>query len=162
MQNRVQRRNTDLVNDGHIILMVCLVLMLPCFAAVLIKEDPGQQPHHKVGMQLDSMETGIQYMGSSILMASLSHLEVALHDEWRRQEDDEEEEVCDTDESPPTATPRSFLVTYLLYFRRTLLPSALSRYTIRRLSFTQLLTSVIGIPMCLDHFGIYIVFPAIW
>ena len=42
---------------------------------------------------------------------------------------------------------------YLLYFRRTLLPSASSGYTIGRLSFTQLLTSVIGIPISSYHFG---------
>ena len=33
-----------------------------CYPTVLIREDPGQQPHHKVGMQLESMETGIQYI----------------------------------------------------------------------------------------------------
>ena len=42
----------------------------------------------------------------------------------------------------------------LLYFRRTLLPSASSGYTIGRLSFTQLLTSVSGIPISLYHFGL--------
>ena len=42
---------------------------------------------------------------------------------------------------------------YLLYFRRTLLPSASSGYSICRLSFTQLLTSVIGIPISSYHFG---------
>ena len=41
----------------------------------------------------------------------------------------------------------------LLYFSRTLLPSASSGYTIGRLSFTQLLTSVIGIPISLYHLG---------
>ena len=42
---------------------------------------------------------------------------------------------------------------YLLYFCRTLLPSASSGYTIGRLSFTQLFTSVIGIPISLYHLG---------
>ena len=41
----------------------------------------------------------------------------------------------------------------LLYFSRILLPSASSGYTIGRLSFTQLLTSVIGIPISLYHLG---------
>ena len=41
----------------------------------------------------------------------------------------------------------------LLYFSRTLLPSASSGYTIGRLSFTQFLTSVIGIPISLYHLG---------
>ena len=41
----------------------------------------------------------------------------------------------------------------LLCFRRTLLPSASSGYPIGRLSFTQLLTSVIGIPISSYHFG---------
>ena len=40
---------------------------------------------------------------------------------------------------------------YLLYFSRTLLPSASSGYTIGRLSLTQLFTSVIGIPISLYH-----------
>ena len=46
------------------------------------------------------------------------------------------------------------LLTYLLYFSRTLLPSTSSGYTIGRRSFTQLLTSVIGIPIPLYNFGI--------
>ena len=37
----------------------------------------------------------------------------------------------------------------LLYLSRILLPSASSRYSIGRLSFTQLWTSVIGIPISL-------------
>ena len=47
------------------------------------------------------------------------------------------------------------LITYftLLYFSRTLLPSASSGYIIGRLSFTQLMTSVIGIPISSYHFG---------
>ena len=40
--------------------------------------------------------------------------------------------------------------TFFLYVSRTLLPSASSGYTIGRLSFTQLLTSVIGIPISLS------------
>ena len=46
------------------------------------------------------------------------------------------------------------ILTLLTYFRRTLLPSVSSRYTIGHLSFTQLLTSVIGIPISLYHFRI--------
>ena len=42
-----------------------------------------------------------------------------------------------------------FILLTLLYFRRTLLPSASSGYTIGRL----LLASVIGIPISLYHFG---------
>ena len=45
------------------------------------------------------------------------------------------------------------LLTYFLYFSRTLLPLASSGYIIGRLSFTQLLTSVIGIPISSYHFG---------
>ena len=43
------------------------------------------------------------------------------------------------------------LCNFLLYFRRTLLPSASSGLTIGRLSLTQLFTSVIGIPISLYH-----------
>ena len=42
---------------------------------------------------------------------------------------------------------------YLLYFSRTLLPSASSECTIGRLSLTQLFTSVIGIHISLYHIG---------
>ena len=42
---------------------------------------------------------------------------------------------------------------YLLYFSRTLLPSASSGQKIGRLSLTQLFTSVIGIPISLYHLG---------
>ena len=45
------------------------------------------------------------------------------------------------------------LYTALVQFRRTLLPSASSGYTIGRLSFTQLFTSVIRIPISSYHFG---------
>ena len=42
---------------------------------------------------------------------------------------------------------------YFTYFSRTLLPSASSGYTIGRLSLTQLLTSIIEIPISLYHLG---------
>ena len=45
------------------------------------------------------------------------------------------------------------LTPLLTYFSRTLLPSASSGCTIGRLSITQLLTSVIGIPISLYHLG---------
>ena len=72
-------------------------------------ECPGQQPHHKMGMQLESLETSIQYMGSNILMQSMSQLQVALHDEWRRQHDHEHEEVCGEHKPPRKSTQRSLL-----------------------------------------------------
>ncbi len=46
-----------------------------------------------------------------------------------------------------------YYLTYFTYFSRTLLPSASSGYTIGRLFFTQLLTSVIGTPISLYHLG---------
>ena len=48
---------------------------------------------------------------------------------------------------------------YLLYFCPTVLPSASSGYSIGRLSFTQFVTSVIGIPFSVPFW--YIVFPVI-
>ncbi|KAK2178572.1 hypothetical protein NP493_538g00012 [Ridgeia piscesae] len=74
--------------------------------AVKFDECPGQQPHHKMGIQLENLETSIQYMGSSILMQSMSQLHIALHDEWRRQQDREHEEVCGEDK-PPRKTTQS-------------------------------------------------------
>ena len=53
-----------------------------------------------------------------------------------------------------TKNYREYRVAHLLtYFSRPLLPSASSGYTIGRVSFTQLLTSIIEIPISLYHLG---------
>ena len=56
-------------------------------------------------------------------------------------------------ECAPSIFLTNLLYFTLLYFSRTLLPSASSGYTIGRLSLTQLFTSVIGIPISLYHLG---------
>ena len=88
--------------------------MLPCDAAVMIKEDPCMQPHHRVSMQLEIMEASIQYMGSNILMGRMCNLDVLLQDEWRSQHGHEHEEVCGGDQSPRTSTQRSFLCSHII------------------------------------------------
>lgn len=49
-----------------------------------MNEDPeiGKEPTHKAGIGLQAMECRMDYMGSSVLMARLSSLDVALKDEW--------------------------------------------------------------------------------
>ena len=55
---------------------------------------------------------------------------------------------------PTSVAPsKSKKLLYFTYFSRTLLPSASNGYPIGRLSFTQLLTSVIRIPISLYHLG---------
>jgi len=67
-----------------------------------------------MGIQLENLETSIQYMGSSILMQSMSQLHIALHDEWRRQQDREHEEVCGEDKPPRKTTQRSLLRSHVI------------------------------------------------
>ena len=62
-----------------------------------VAEDPGKQPDHSVRAQLQAIEGRLDYMGSSILMARLSNLSVALRDEWR---------VDSQPEKQPLATKR--------------------------------------------------------
>ena len=51
--------------------------------SVKIREDPGKEPYHKVGLQLQIVETRLDYMGSSMLMGRMCDLDIVLKDEWR-------------------------------------------------------------------------------
>lgn len=50
---------------------------------VLIREDPGSEPRHTVGLKLSALELRLDYMGTAVLMSRVSSLEVILKDEWK-------------------------------------------------------------------------------
>lgn len=47
-----------------------------------VKEDPGVEPHHNLGLKMYGMELRLDFMGTSALMGRVSGLEVNLKDEW--------------------------------------------------------------------------------
>jgi len=53
------------------------------FILVLIREDPGSEPRHTVGLKLSALELRLDYMGTAVLMSRVSLLEVVLKDEWK-------------------------------------------------------------------------------
>ncbi|XP_046668210.1 transmembrane protein KIAA1109 homolog isoform X3 [Homalodisca vitripennis] len=50
---------------------------------VLIREDPGMEPDHTVGLKLFALELRLDYMGTGVLMCRVSSLNVSLRDEWK-------------------------------------------------------------------------------
>ncbi|XP_034234984.1 transmembrane protein KIAA1109 isoform X3 [Thrips palmi] len=48
-----------------------------------IREDPGTEPDHKVGLKLFALELRLDYMGTGVLMSRVSALDVSLRDEWK-------------------------------------------------------------------------------
>ncbi|KAL0269606.1 UNVERIFIED_CONTAM: hypothetical protein PYX00_007281 [Menopon gallinae] len=50
---------------------------------VHIREDPGTEPDHTVGLRLYALELRLDYMGTGVLMSRVSSLNVSLRDEWR-------------------------------------------------------------------------------
>jgi len=50
---------------------------------VLIREDPGMEPDHTVGLKLFALELRLDYMGTGVLMSRVSSLNVTLRDEWK-------------------------------------------------------------------------------
>lgn len=50
---------------------------------VLIREDPGTEPDHTVGLKLFALELRLDYMGTGVLMCRVSSLDVSLRDEWK-------------------------------------------------------------------------------
>ena len=51
--------------------------------SVTIREDPGTEPDHTVGLKLSALEFRLDYMGTAVLMSRVSLLEVLLRDEWK-------------------------------------------------------------------------------
>ena len=56
-----------------------------------VLEDSGKEPQHKLGARLDAMEVRFDYMGTSVLMGRVSHLEVKLKNEWQVEQVDSRE-----------------------------------------------------------------------
>lgn len=50
---------------------------------VHIREEPGVEPHHTVGIKLVALELRLDYMGTSVLMTRISSLNATLRDEWK-------------------------------------------------------------------------------
>ncbi|XP_046402633.1 transmembrane protein KIAA1109 isoform X3 [Ischnura elegans] len=50
---------------------------------VHIREDPGIEPDHTVGLKLFAVELRLDYMGTGVLMSRVSSLDVSLRDEWK-------------------------------------------------------------------------------
>ncbi|XP_055643314.1 bridge-like lipid transfer protein family member 1 isoform X2 [Toxorhynchites rutilus septentrionalis] len=48
-----------------------------------IKEDPGSEPDHQVGIKLLALELKFDYMGTSVLMTRISSLSAQLRDQWK-------------------------------------------------------------------------------
>lgn len=54
---------------------------------VHIREEPGVEPHHTVGIKLMALELRLDYMGTSVLMTRISALNATLRDEWKCSKD---------------------------------------------------------------------------
>ncbi|KAF6208729.1 hypothetical protein GE061_014468, partial [Apolygus lucorum] len=65
---------------------------------ITIREDPGTEPNHTVGLKLAALECRLDYMGTAVLMGRVSKLDVQLKDEWKTG-------VQDSDEFCPTRRP---------------------------------------------------------
>jgi hypothetical protein len=67
----------------HQMYEICHLLL-----SVEVNEDPeqGKQPLHSTGVSLHTVECRMDYMGTSVLMARLSDLGIAMKDEWLVQD----------------------------------------------------------------------------
>jgi hypothetical protein len=52
-----------------------------------IREEPGLEPYHKIGLKLNALELKFDYMGTSVLMTRISTLNATLRDEWKFSKD---------------------------------------------------------------------------
>lgn len=52
-----------------------------------IKEQPGVEPHHTMGLKFVAMELRLDYMGTSVLMTRVSSLSATMKDEWKTASD---------------------------------------------------------------------------
>ena len=51
--------------------------------SVQVNEDPGHEPDHKAGVKFFTLESRLDYMGSSVLMGRISDVGMELSDEWK-------------------------------------------------------------------------------
>lgn len=59
------------------------MLLYMRYIIVHIREEPGIEPDHTVGLKLFALELRLDYMGTSVLMSRVSSLDVTLRDEWK-------------------------------------------------------------------------------
>lgn len=59
------------------------MFFLCMYFTVHIREEPGIEPDHTVGLKLFALELRLDYMGTSVLMSRVSSLDVTLRDEWK-------------------------------------------------------------------------------
>ncbi|XP_030836410.1 transmembrane protein KIAA1109 homolog [Strongylocentrotus purpuratus] len=74
-------KNSSLEAKGGVIGGLLEVSKLSCTSSQV--KIPGKEPHHDLQLQLDSLESRIDYMGSSSLLARLTSMEIACEDEWK-------------------------------------------------------------------------------
>ncbi|CAL4109691.1 unnamed protein product, partial [Meganyctiphanes norvegica] len=48
-----------------------------------IREDPGMEPDHTIGLKLFASQSRLDYMGTSVLMGRVSSFAVTMRDEWK-------------------------------------------------------------------------------
>ncbi|XP_051162533.1 transmembrane protein KIAA1109 homolog isoform X5 [Leptopilina boulardi] len=61
-----------------------------------IREEPGIEPDHTVGLKLFALELRLDYMGTSVLMSRVSSLDVTLRDEWKINRNNKEDAFMPT------------------------------------------------------------------
>lgn len=66
------------------------------FFLVHIREEPGIEPDHTVGLKLFALELRLDYMGTSVLMSRVSSLDVTLRDEWKINRNNKEDAFMPT------------------------------------------------------------------
>ena len=70
-----------------VLINIRLVPIYLCFhivtVSVGVSEDPGHEPDHKAGIQFHTLESRMDYMGSSVLMGRISNVSMKLSDEWK-------------------------------------------------------------------------------
>ena len=102
------------VNREVFLLYTCLVTQYTCVSIpVCIREEPGHEPDHSITFKLCALETRLDYMGSSVLMARLSELHVKLADEWRVADNERltPQPLATSRSVPPTSGNKDFNVT---------------------------------------------------
>ncbi|XP_071510002.1 bridge-like lipid transfer protein family member 1 [Diadema antillarum] len=74
-------RQSSLEAKGGVIGGLLEVSQLSCTSGQT--KTPGREPHHDLQLQLGSLDSRIDYMGSSSLLARLTSMDIACKDEWK-------------------------------------------------------------------------------
>lgn len=75
---------------------------------VHIREEPGVEPHHTIGIKLMALELRLDYMGTSVLMTRISSLNATLRDEWKCSQESHRTSVSGG--SAPNSRPTIILI----------------------------------------------------